>query len=272
MMAARSQNSQTSVKKIDSQDENPAAAKKTPEKSLPKSKSARLKTALSKLPKKKKAVTVAQTKSSDTQKKTAKSSKTKIEPTRKKNSERKSAAPKKKKVKTTPEFPITKWGDNSYVSFEATEHLPAPELTSIAGGFVFHEDKLVLANIPGRGWEIIGGRIDIGETPEQTFRREALSQIGCDLSHVKMIGVVRIEHMGPEPPNCPYPFPVGYGVQFIGIVDNLTSFEGGKSSLGRSLISPDGFQKHYYDWNEYYDAVFKYAYSVYQKWKKKLKL
>ncbi|MEW6236600.1 MAG: NUDIX domain-containing protein [Candidatus Omnitrophota bacterium] len=214
----------------------------------------------------------SKTKSFLEQKKTAKSSTCKNTAANRKDSERKTAAIKKKKVKITPEFPVTKWGDNSVVSFEATEHLPAPELTSIAAGFVFHDDKLVLANIPGRGWEIIGGRIDIGETPEETFRREAMRQIGCELSHVKMIGVVRIEHMGPEPPNCPYPFPIGYGVQFIGIVDNLTSFDGGKNSLGRSLISPDGFQKHYYDWNEYYDAVFQYAYSVYQKWKKKLKL
>ncbi|MGC9330099.1 MAG: NUDIX hydrolase [Candidatus Hinthialibacter sp.] len=170
------------------------------------------------------------------------------------------------------EFPTTIWGVDSVISFEATEHFPPPELTSIAGGFVFHNDNVVLANIPGRGWEIIGGRIDLGESPEDTFRRETMRQIGVTLSHVKMLGSIRIEHTGAEPPNCPYPFPVGYGVQFIGIVDELLSFNGSDESLGRSLISFEGFKEHYYDWNEFNEAIFNYACEIYKKWRKKLKI
>ncbi|MBI1388006.1 MAG: NUDIX domain-containing protein [bacterium] len=171
-----------------------------------------------------------------------------------------------------PRFPETTWGSGSKIFFEPTEHLPPPDLTCISGGFVFHGDKLVLANIPGRGWEIIGGRIDIGESPEDTFRREASRQIGVSLSHVKMLGIIRIEHTGPEPPNCPYPYPVGYGVQFIGIVEELLPFHGSDDSLGRSLISPEGVKEHYFEWNAHAEAVFEYAYTVYKKLKKKLNL
>jgi len=181
----------------------------------------------------------------------------------------KSSSNRSKPAKS-PQFPIMRWGPESVLSFEATSQLPPPELTSIAGGFVFFNDKLILANIPGRGWEIIGGRIDVGERPEDTFRREAQNQIGVELEHVQMIGVVRIEHKGPEPPNCPYPFPVGYGVQFIGIAKEMRSFGGSNDSLGRSSITPEGFKEHYYDWNEYYDAIFRYAYESYQKLKMKL--
>lgn len=168
------------------------------------------------------------------------------------------------------EFPTTSWGSESLIRFEATEYLPPAELTCIAGGFVFHEDKLVLANVPGRGWEMIGGRVDVGEDPEETFRREAFEQVGAELAEVKMIGVIRIEHQGPEPPNCPYPYPVGYGVQFIGIVEHLHPFSGSENSLGRSLISKDGVKHHYFQWDEYAEAVFNYAFEIYQKWKKKL--
>ncbi len=178
----------------------------------------------------------------------------------------------KKKTDTSIVFPKTTWGIDSIVSFEATEKLPPPELTSISGGFVFYEEKVILANIPGRGWEIIGGRIDIGESPNETFQREAKNQIGVDLSHVKMIGVMKIEHPGPEPPNCPYPFPIGYGVQYIGIAEELLPFSGSSDSLGRSLVTLEGFCEHYYDWNEYYEAVFQYAYSEYKKLRKKLKI
>ncbi|MBZ0256223.1 NUDIX domain-containing protein, partial [bacterium] len=169
-----------------------------------------------------------------------------------------------------PEFPPTSWGIGATITFEATEHQPPPDLTCVAGGFVFYEEKLILANIPGRGWEIIGGRIDIGETPEETFRREAQRQIGVTFDKLKMLGVIRIEHTGPEPPNCPYPYPIGYGIQYIAIADHLDPFHGGEESLGRSLISADGLKEHYFDWNEHNEAVFKYAFSVYHKWRKKL--
>lgn len=181
------------------------------------------------------------------------------------------------KTKSTPRkppkilFPKTQWGSESSITFEATEYLPPVEQTCIAGGYVFHEDKLVMANVPGRGWEIIGGRIDVGEHPEETFRREALNQLGATLSYVQMIGVIRIEHTGPEPPNCPYPFPIGYGVQFIGVVEKLQPFSGGEDSLGRSLISPDGVKHHYFEWDEYAESVFKYACDMYQRWKKRTK-
>jgi 8-oxo-dGTP pyrophosphatase MutT (NUDIX family) len=178
----------------------------------------------------------------------------------------------KKNKQPTILFPTTNLGPDSVVSFEATEDLPPANKTSIAGGFVFYDDKVILANIPGRGWEIIGGRIDIGEDPENTFRREAEQQIGVSLAAVRMIGVVRIEHKGPEPPNCPYPFPVGYGIQFIGIADELLPFYGSQESLGRSLITYEGFREHYYGWNEYYEAVFHFAFDEYRKLKKKLKL
>lgn len=199
-------------------------------------------------------------------------------PVAKKPTVKKKAAPSKLVAKrkpvthksVAPEFPPTLWGAGATIHFEATEHQPPPDLTCVAGGFVFYEDKLILANIPGRGWEIIGGRIDIGESPEETFRREAHRQIGVTFDELKMLGVIRIEHTGPEPPNCPYPYPIGYGIQYIAIADHLDPFHGGEESLGRSLISADGLKEHYFDWNEHNEAVFKYAFSVYHKWRKKL--
>lgn len=171
-----------------------------------------------------------------------------------------------------PDFPTTNWGNNLVIHFEIAEQLPPAHLTSIAGGIVFHEDKVLLANVPGRGWEIIGGRIDLDEDPEVTFRRETEIQLGISMSHAKMLGLMRIEHVGPMPPNCPYPYPVAYGIQYIGILDEMLPFEGSVDSLGRSLITMDGLPEHYYGWNSYHEAVFKYAFDEYQKWRKKLKL
>ena len=175
-----------------------------------------------------------------------------------------------KKKLAVPVFPTAKWGTESVIHFEATTQMPPAALTSIAGGVVFYGDRFVLANVPGRGWEIIGGRIDLGEDPEETFRREAHSQLGVSLSHVRMLGLLRIEHKGPKPPNCPYPYPVAYGVQYIGIALDLEPFGGGPDSLGRSLITLQGLKEHYYNWNPYFEAVFNYAYEQYQKWRKKM--
>ncbi len=170
------------------------------------------------------------------------------------------------------EFPPTKWGSNLEVHFEITEQLPPNHLTSIAGGMVFHDDKVVLANVPGRGWEIIGGRIDLDEHPEETFRREVENQLGIIMSHTKLLGLMRIEHKGPMPPNCPYPYPVAYGIQYIGILKEMLPFESSVDSLGRSLISFEGLPEHYYGWNAYHEAVFKYAFEEYHKLRKKNKL
>lgn len=256
-----------------------SAAKKTiPKKSVAKKATAK-KSAVKKTPaKKSSAAQKPANRKAATQKKTASKPVNKKSPAQKpvvsKTKAPKPPAPQRKrapKSKAAPEFPTTSWGLGNTIYFEATEHQPPRDLTCIAGGFVFYQDKMILANIPGRGWEIIGGRIDHGESPEETFRREAMRQIGVDLAHVKMLGVIRIEHNGPEPPNCPYPYPVGYGVQFIGIAEQLAPFAGNEDSLGRSLISFEGIKNHYYEWNDYNEAVIRHAFEVYEKLKKKLK-
>lgn len=288
----------TSVKKSTAKTSKPKAstakkqaAKSTSKKTSAASKSVKAKpsTTKKKSTVKKKPSTAAQTKATATKKKsvnknvTAKpiTKKSTQKSTSKKSTAKQPATTKKgssKRIVPTaprvkmPEFPTTKWGNNLVIHFEIAEQLPPPHLTSIAGGIVFHEDKVLLANVPGRGWEIIGGRIDLDEDPEITFRRETQKQLGITMSHAKMLGLMRIEHIGPMPPNCPYPYPVAYGVQYIGILDEMLPFEGSVDSLGRSLITMDGLPEHYYGWNDYQEAVFKYAFDEYQKWRKKLKL
>lgn len=183
--------------------------------------------------------------------------------------EKPKSRPSRAKPKPIPVFPTAPWGPDSFIGFEASDQLPPAHLTSIAGGFVFYEGRVVLANVPGRGWEMVGGRIDIGESPEETFRREAANQVGVELTHVQMLGVIRIEHTGPKPPNCPYPYPIAYGVHFIGIAGNLRPFAGGHDSLGRSLISLEGLPEHYYNWSPFYEALFKYAFAEYHRIRKK---
>jgi len=272
---------QTSLKSKTAASKKKSTVKKSTAKKTIAKKTIAKKTSLKKIISKRKSTAKKNSAAKKSAKKTvAKKTKTKVsvkkssikktvKAAKKKSTARTSTSRSKKKI---PDFPTTTWGSNSVIHFDITDRLPPAPLTSIAGGIVFHDNKALLANVPGRGWEIIGGRIDIGEKPEETFRREAHKQLGATLSHVKLLGLLRIEHKGARPPNCPYPYPTAYGVQYIGIMDEMLPFIGSEDSLGRSLITVDGLPEHYFGWNSYFEAVFRYAFSEYKRWRKILKI
>lgn len=49
------------------------------------------------------------------------------------------------------------------------------KVTSVHG-YCFSEGKVLLVHIKGRGFNMPGGHIDQGETPEQAFHREAYEE------------------------------------------------------------------------------------------------
>jgi len=92
------------------------------------------------------------------------------------------------------EFPIVTWGRSqaTYVPFGAP--LPAGSPRTAVLVFAWHEGRCVLADIAGRGWCIPSGRIEPGETPEQTARREAQEEAGLTLGPLTCIGHTLLTH------------------------------------------------------------------------------
>lgn len=49
-------------------------------------------------------------------------------------------------------------------------------------GVIFHNDKVVLLQNDRDEWELPGGRLEVGESPEATVTREIREELGLDVS------------------------------------------------------------------------------------------
>lgn len=64
------------------------------------------------------------------------------------------------------EFDFEYAGRRTSTWFIESEWLPPSDLTMAALGFMFEGESLLLARISGREWDLPGGHIEAGETPE----------------------------------------------------------------------------------------------------------
>ncbi len=84
---------------------------------------------------------------------------------------------------------------------------PPAELVSSVRAIVFEEDRvLVMRNLDGIHI-VPGGRVEEGETFEETLRRELLEDAGVEISLGAQIGLVHLRHTTPKPEGYPYLYP-----------------------------------------------------------------
>jgi len=109
---------------------------------------------------------------------------------------------------------IWTWGDEGvrWELHRATA-LPQPEhCTAVFCVAVTPEDAIVLER-EARGWGMIGGHIDDGETIEQALVRECLEESGYTIKKPDLFGYRKIVAASPVThpvPGKAYPFPVSY--------------------------------------------------------------
>jgi|FLOH01.1.fsa_nt_gi 8-oxo-dGTP diphosphatase len=64
-------------------------------------------------------------------------------------------------------------------------------MKEIAGCKIYKEEKILLLHrIDKNHWELPGGKIKEGETPEQTTKREAKEEIGCEIEILNFLKVM----------------------------------------------------------------------------------
>jgi 8-oxo-dGTP diphosphatase len=156
-----------------------------------------------------------------------------------------------------------KWGESVVkLTWVPSSTLPDMKLITSAHGFCFHEKKLMLVDLEHRGWDFPGGHVEPGESPQETFVREALEE-GCVEGVSDYLGYIIVDHN--ENPNwvetSKYP-KVGYQVFYKMDIVHLLPFEKKHESIGRLFINPASVEDYYKEWNQLYEEILHIACTV----------
>lgn len=133
--------------------------------------------------------------------------------------------------------------------------LPPRNLISSVHGFCFLDDQLLLVNLNHRGWDFPGGHMEIGETAENCFKREAMEE-GYVAGVCELLGHIIVDHSENSlwSEECKYP-KVGYQVFYRMDINQVYDFEAKFESAERIFINTDEIRDYYHDWHELYKEI-----------------
>jgi 8-oxo-dGTP pyrophosphatase MutT (NUDIX family) len=109
-------------------------------------------------------------------------------------------------------FDAGSWSDDITWELYTTSVLPPIELCSAVMCVAISDGKVVLTRSE-RGWGMLGGHIEAGETLEDALRREALEEGGFTIDTHRLFAVRKITSRRPIPhqqEGRTYPHPIGY--------------------------------------------------------------
>ena len=72
-----------------------------------------------------------------------------------------------------------------------------------------------MTEIRGRGWDIPGGHLEVGEVPEEAMVREVREETGVFVTAVRLFAHQRIRLDGERPTAYRYPFPESYQIFYL---------------------------------------------------------
>ena len=124
-----------------------------------------------------------------------------------------------------------------------TDELPDLVQCSTAFGFVFDGDKVLLTRLRDRDWDIPGGVIDPGETPDVAAVREVWEETYAKVEIVELIGIQEVEALGPKPANYRWPYPISVQVFYLCKLIELCPFEVNIESIERQFFAPEAARK-----------------------------
>ena len=117
--------------------------------------------------------------------------------------------------------------------------LPPAEKTATALVLAFDRDRLLQTHLAARGWDIVGGHIEPGESPEEAARREAYEEASAKLGQLHVLGYQRLRLLGPRPASYRYSYPDSYQVFYWAHIEALDEFIPTEEARERALFAPD---------------------------------
>lgn len=104
------------------------------------------------------------------------------------------------------------------------DQLPPLDLISTSLGLFFEGDRLLMTRLRSRGWDIPGGHVEPGETPEQTVRREVYEETRAHLGEIAVFSHQKLMVHAPKPFGYAYPHPISYQMFYTGSIAGLDPF------------------------------------------------
>lgn len=117
----------------------------------------------------------------------------------------------------------------------------SPAQVTSVHGFCFYKGLILLSRIQGRGFNIPGGHVEEGETPEEAFHREALEE-GYVKGELTYLGAIQVSHENNPffDPNGKYPM-IGYQLFYRMDVTTCLPFEREYESKARIWVETKEF-------------------------------
>ncbi|RSD25554.1 NUDIX hydrolase [Mesobacillus subterraneus] len=152
------------------------------------------------------------------------------------------------------------WGEAKVkLTWVKGDQLPPLELITSVHGFCFHNDQILLVKLTERGWDMTGGHIDPGETPEECFKRETMEEAYVSGS-CTLLGSITVDHSENIHWNENGKYPkVGYQVFYRMEIDVIHEFRAEYESAERIFIDQNQAEEYYHEWHELYEEILNHS-------------
>ena len=142
----------------------------------------------------------------------------------------------KKLVKTVKNLP---WMPKpSEARLYITDETPPQEHCATAFGFVFRGEHILLTRLRERDWDIPGGVIDPGETPEMAAIREVWEETSAKVKILELIGVQETTILRSKPHEYRWPYPISVQAYYLCELVELCPFRDNLESMERKFFAP----------------------------------
>ncbi|WP_391118076.1 NUDIX domain-containing protein [Psychrobacillus sp. L3] len=117
-------------------------------------------------------------------------------------------------------------------------HISQSEIVTSVHSYCFYQGKVLLVQVKGRGFNIPGGHIETGETPEEALHREVYEE-GYVKGKLEYIGAIEVNHT--ENPSFvekgPYPL-IGYQLFYRMDIEECLPFLRKNETISRIWVEP----------------------------------
>jgi 8-oxo-dGTP diphosphatase len=151
-------------------------------------------------------------------------------------------------------FKTIYWGSDrsTEVVFEPVSELPPIEQVSACMVVALHEDGVVLSR-PKRGWGLVGGHREPGETAEECLRREALEEAAAELGELRLVGRWKTQKVFESFENAAYP-PVAYQLLYVAKVTRMNEFVPQLEIEERMVVPLKELSQHHHNFADFEDV------------------